>query len=115
VNTQVIIHPLVSILKRAQEAVRAGRNLMDPSKAETIQTLHDVLCTGPADDAIANAERYVDRRVSEAQARFLPALEAVHNKLSQLRPHYTDTMGMSIDRALLKIEEAMAVAREAAR
>jgi hypothetical protein len=114
-NDRILTNPLIVILRRAQDAVCAGRALIGPSKAETIQTLHDVLCTGPADDAIATAERFTADQVKQAQARFLPALEAAHNKLTQLRPNYDGTMGMSIDNDLARIAAMLNVAREAAR
>jgi hypothetical protein len=108
-------NPLAQLIIEAQAILIAGSALIGPSKADTIKALADVLCSPHANAALARAEVQASAKVATARAAFLPALEAAHNKLAQLRPQYDGMMGMSIDRDLETIRAMLAVAREAAK
>lgn len=109
------VNPLAQLVSEAQTIVIAGSALMGPSKADTIKALAELLCGPRANIALQYADAQLRAQVASARAAFLPALEAADNKLTQLRPHYDGTMGMSLDRDLLVVRTMLTLAREAAR
>jgi hypothetical protein len=98
----------------AQQIVCAA-NATFSDKRAAIKRLSDLLCTPQANLALAHADAHVDKKVAEARAAFVPALEAAEHKLGELRPHHEGTQGMSIDRVLVNVRTALHLAREGAR
>lgn len=86
-----------------------------PSKADTIKALNNLLRGPEANAALLHADTHADKKVAEARAAFVPALEAAQHKFAELRAHYTGTQGMSIDRVQMLVGTALTLARDASK
>ena len=105
-------NPPAQLLSEAQTILLRGDAFLGPSKADTIKALKELLCSPVANQTLLHADTHAEKKVAEARAAFVPALERAAGKLAQLRPNYTGSMGMSIDRDLLEIRTARDVARD---
>lgn len=107
-------NPLAPLMIEAQRIVVEANALLG-DKRGAIKRLAELLCNPQANVALQHADAHVDKKVAEARAAFLPALEAAEHKLNELRPHYDGTQGMSIDRVRVQLGTALQLAREGAR
>lgn len=107
-------NPLAPLMLEAQQIVYEANSIFGDKRA-AIKRLAELLCTPQANLVLRHADAHVDKNVAEARAAFLPSLEAAEHKLAELRPHYTGTQGMSIDRVLVTVRTALQLAREGAR
>lgn len=106
-------NPLAPLMLQAQQIVHEANGLLG-DKRGAIKRLADLLCSPQANLALQHADAHADKKVAEARAAFLPALEAAERKLTELRPHYTGTQGMSIDSVRVQLATALKIAREGA-
>jgi hypothetical protein len=103
---------LAERVTRARAVLAEHATLTGPSKAATIQALNELLRSPEAELVLHEATAHADKTAAAARATFIPVLERAHHKLTQLRPSHTGAMGMSIDRDLVEINTALALARE---
>lgn len=108
----ITTNPLAHFVTEARAILAEFDKPIGPSKADTIKALNALLRSPEADAALLHVDTHTGRKVAEALAAFVPALEAAQHKFSELRDNYTGMQGMSIDRVQVQVGTALAVARD---